>query len=86
MITLEELRTQLKAYMTQREQAQRAYEQLCGAIHVLEEQLKESLKKSEQAKAKAEMEMRLQEQQDAKDLEELNEPVKEGEGHAVKEG
>ena len=86
MVSLEEIRNQLQAYNAQRAQTQKVYEQLCGAIHVLEEQMKGLLKKEEQAKAKAEMDMKLQEAQDDKDLAELNEPMKEGEGHAVKEG
>lgn len=74
MMSLDDLQNKLNHYVTQRNQTQRAYEQLCGAIHVLEEQIKAVNKKEHEAKAKAEQ--AAQEAQDDKDLAELNEPAK----------
>ncbi len=40
MLTLSELEKQLAAYKIQQMQTQQAYQQLCGAIHILETQIK----------------------------------------------
>lgn len=50
MMSLDDLKKKLNHYVTQRNQTQRAYEQLCGAIHVIEEQIRElNAKLQEQA-------------------------------------